>query len=74
MEKLTALLNKLMKSATAWVTVVLGVISYIEPVLQTLEQVVGTLSPSKAILLTAALAFIARLRSLLGGVTPPPAK
>jgi hypothetical protein len=69
MEKILALLSKLSGSLTVWVTGALAVISFIEPVLQMLEGVIGTLSPSKAMLITAALAFLSRLRTLLGSNT-----
>ena len=66
MEKLLEFLKKLPQSVTVWVTTALAVISQIEPVLHTLEGIVGVWSPSKAMLITAALAFLARLRSMLG--------
>lgn len=71
MDKILAFLKKLPTSLTVWVTVALGVISQIEPVLHAFEGIVGTLSPSKAILITSALAFLARLRSIFASIKPP---
>lgn len=65
MDKILAILGKAKGSLTIWLTALIGVFSQIEPIAKWVGDLVNQLAPGKAVAVTSALYFLARMRSVI---------
>lgn len=71
MDKVLAILAKAKGSFTVWALGIVAILTQIQPVLDWLQSIMGTLAPGKVALLTSIIGIVARLRSLISSAVPP---